>query len=102
MSGPSRPKPRKGENSMASMGWLAALLIFLGLELAFVSLTSLWFAAGALGAFITALAGGDMEIQLVVFTGVSFLTLILIRPAAFFINRHRKAGMEHENAAGFK
>lgn len=87
---------------MASIGWLVALLIFLGLELAFVSLTSLWFVAGAMGAFITELAGGNIEMQLVIFTAVSFLTLFLIRPAAFFISRHRKAGIDHEHAAGFK
>lgn len=87
---------------MAPLGWLAALLIFLGLELAFVSLTSLWFAAGALGAFFTALAGGSRELQLVVFAAVSFLTLILIRPAAFYISRRKKVGIDHENAAGLK
>lgn len=87
---------------MAPIGWLAALLIFMGLELAFVSLTSLWFAMGALGAFITALAGGDLEMQLVIFTAVSFLTIIVIRPAAFYLNRRKKAGVDHENAAGFK
>ena len=87
---------------MTSMGWLVLLLIFLGLELAFAALTSLWFAAGALGAFITALAGGSMELQLVIFTVVSFLALMLIRTAAFFIGSHRKAGANHENAAGFK
>lgn len=80
---------------MASVGWLVSFLVFLGVELAFRCLTSLWFAAGAAGAFAAALVGASMEQQLACFVAVSFLTLILIRPAAFLVNqyvtgRHRK------------
>ena len=42
---------------MLSVGWLVSFLIFLGVELAFGCLTSLWFAAGAIGGFAAALAG---------------------------------------------
>lgn len=82
---------------MTSLGWLVSFLVFLGVELAFRCLTSLWFAAGAAGAFILALTGASMEAQLGGFAAVSFLTFILIRPAAFFFNRHsigrhRRAG----------
>lgn len=82
---------------MTSLGWLVSFLVFLGVELAFRCLTSLWFAAGAAGAFIIALTGATMEQQLAGFVAVSFLTLILIRPAAFFLSRlgagrHRRAG----------
>lgn len=82
---------------MTSLGWLVSFLVFLGVELAFRCLTSLWFAAGAAGAFIIALTGASMEQQLAGFVAVSFLTLILIRPAAFFLSRchagrRRRAG----------
>ena len=83
---------------MASLGWLVSFLVFLGVELAFRCLTSLWFAAGAAGAFIIALTGASMEAQLAGFVAVSFLTLILIRPAAFLFNRHM-AG-RHRRAGG--
>ena len=49
---------------MASLGWLVSFLVFLGVEMAFCCLTSLWFAVGALGAFAVALTGGSMEQQL--------------------------------------
>lgn len=83
-------------------GWIAAFFLFLGLELAFVPLTSLWFAIGALGGWIAALAGGELEGQLAVFVAVSFLALILIRPWAFWISRRRKVGGDCEDTAGFK
>ena len=63
---------------MASLGWLVSFLVFLGVEMAFCCLTSLWFAVGALGAF----------------AAVSFLTLILIRPVAFLMGRHVKDGQK--------
>lgn len=85
---------------MASLGWLLAFLVFLGVELWFCCLTSLWFAAGAAGAFAISLGGASVEAQLAGFAAISFFTLILIRPAAFFIHRHvtlrhRRAGGKH-------
>lgn len=80
---------------MLSVGWLVSFLIFLGVELAFGCLTSLWFAAGAIGGFAAALAGLPMEAQLAVFVAVSFLTLILIRPLAFILGRLERAGGHH-------
>ena len=71
---------------MLSVGWLVSFLIFLGVELAFGCLTSLWFAAGAIGGFAA---------QLAVFVAVSFLTLILIRPLAFILGRRERAGGHH-------
>lgn len=80
---------------MASLGWLVSFLVFMGVELVFHCLTSLWFAAGALGAFAVAFMGGSMEQQLAGFVAISFLTLILIRPVAFLAGRHRRAGGKH-------
>lgn len=79
---------------MASLGWLVSFLVFMGVEMAFRCLTSLWFAVGALGAFAVALTGGSMEQQLAGFVAVSFLTLILIRPVAFLMGRHVKDGQK--------
>ena len=64
------------------MAWLIAFLCFLGLEAACRCLVSLWFCAGCLGAWLGGLAGVDLEGQLALFVAVSFLTLILLRPAA--------------------
>ena len=68
---------------MLSVGWLVSFLVFLGLELAFGCLTSLWFAAGAIGGFAAALAGLPMEAQLAVFVAVSFMLFLMVRPFAY-------------------
>lgn len=62
--------------------WLILLLLFAGLEAVTVGLTSIWFAAGALAALITALAGGPVGLQVVLFLVVSLLCLIAVRPLA--------------------
>lgn len=65
---------------MPSFYWLIVFLIFLAIEGLTVSLTSIWFAGGALGALIAGALGGDIQVQLVVFVAVSFLLLLLVRP----------------------
>lgn len=62
--------------------WLAALIALCAGEAATVGLVCIWFAAGALGAFLVALFGGHFWLQLIVFAAVSALALALIRPAA--------------------
>ncbi len=76
------------------MAWLFLFLCFLGLELAAGCLVSLWFCAGCLGAWLGGLAGVNFEGQLALFVALSFLTLILLRPAAFWLAgvRPRRCG----------
>ena len=62
--------------------WLAALIALCAGEAATAGLVCIWFAAGALGAFLAALFGGPFWLQLIVFAAVSALALALIRPAA--------------------
>ena len=72
---------------MAVIGWMAAFLLFLGLELAQRALTTLWFACGALAAAVAAFGLADIGVQLLWFVAVSFLALVLVRPAAFWVAR---------------
>ena len=60
--------------------WLIAMLVFLAVESASVSLVSVWFAAGALAALITALLGGELWLQIVLFIVVSGVALACLRP----------------------
>lgn len=69
------------------MTWLILFLCFLGLELAAGCLISLWFCVGCLGAWLGSLGGIALEGQLALFVSLSFLTLILIRPAAILAGR---------------
>ena len=65
-----------------SLFWLIALILFGVLEAVTVGLTSIWFAVGALAALVACAADAPMLVQVVVFLGVSFLTLLLVRPMA--------------------
>lgn len=64
------------------VAWLALLILFSVGEAITVGLTSVWFAVGALGALLCALAGGNMWLQIGVFLALSGLTLALVRPLA--------------------
>ena len=60
--------------------WFAAMVIFGIVEAATVALVSVWFMGGALGGMITALAGGEVWLQVTVFLVVSGLLLACLRP----------------------
>ena len=62
--------------------WLAAFVVFLAAEALTVSLTSIWFAGGALTALAVQVLGAGIRLQLAVFVAVSFLLFFLVRPAA--------------------
>lgn len=62
--------------------WLAAIVLFLILEAATVSLVSLWFAGGALAALIASALGATTAVQWIVFALVSGLLLALLWPLA--------------------
>ena len=74
-----------------SLFWLIAMVLFGVLEAVTVGLTSIWFALGALGALAAAAASAPVIVQIVVFLGVSFLTLLLVRPLAQrFVNDRKE------------
>ena len=59
--------------------WLVAVIVFLAVELSTVTLTSIWFAAGALGAIIVALLGGGLVLQVTVFLALAVILLFFLR-----------------------
>ncbi len=67
---------------MTSIYWLIAFVILVGIEIATMALTTIWFAGGAFVAFLLSLFGTPLEIQLAVFVVVSFVLLFLTRPFA--------------------
>ena len=75
---------------LPSAVWLIVLIVLVVGEAATVGLTFIWFAVGALGGLITAVLGGEIWMQVVVFLAVSALTLALVRPlAAQFLKTSR-------------
>lgn len=72
---------------MASVCWLIAFVVLVGIEAATMALTTIWFAGGALLAFALSLFGVSVEVQLAVFVIVSFVLLFFTRPwAAMYLN----------------
>lgn len=67
---------------MTSIYWLVAFVVLVGIEIATMALTTIWFAGGAFVAFLLSLFGTGLEVQLAVFVVVSFVLLFLTRPFA--------------------
>ncbi|MBR2046862.1 MAG: NfeD family protein [Agathobacter sp.] len=60
--------------------WLIMIIIFLGVELSTVTLTSIWFAAGALAAMLVAMFNGNVIVQVIAFLAVAFGLLYATKP----------------------
>ena len=75
---------------MNGIYWLIGMLILLGIEIVTLGLTTIWFAGGCLAAFVAAVAGAGLGIQLIVFFVVSLVLLFVTRPIAVkFFNEGR-------------
>ena len=66
----------------AAIIWLVLMIVFICAESATVSMTSLWFALGALVAMIASLLGAQLWLQVCLFVAVSAVLLWLLRPVA--------------------
>lgn len=62
--------------------WLVLMVVFLIAEAQSVTMVSLWFAAGALGALIAQLCGAELWLQIVIFFALSIVLLASLRPIA--------------------
>lgn len=77
---------------METIVWLILFILFLLIEIATLGLTTIWFAGGALVAFIAALLGLTLPVQLVCFFTISIIMLIFTRPVAVkYLNKQRVA-----------
>ena len=65
--------------------WLAAMVVFLAAEAMTVTLVSIWFAVGSLGAIVVALLGGGLMLQITVFLLLAILLLLSLRSV---VRRH--------------
>ncbi|MFR4439769.1 MAG: NfeD family protein [Hungatella sp.] len=80
---------------MASIYWLISFIVLIGIELLTMALTTIWFAGGALAAFLLSLFGASVEVQLTVFVVVSFILLFCVRSMAI---RHLNSKTTKTNA----
>ena len=73
------------------MAWLVLFVLLLIGEITSVALTSIWFAVGAIAAFVVSLFCEVLWVQILVFLLVSMVLLICMRPwANRFLNKNRE------------
>lgn len=80
---------------MYEIFWLVALGVLLLIEMITLGLTTIWFAAGALVAFLLALLNVSLTIQIGVFIVVSVVMLLFTRP---ILTKHLNANTTKTNA----
>ena len=70
--------------------WLVLLIICIGIEVATMGLTTIWFAGGALVAIFAAVVGAPIWLQAITFIVVSLVLLFFTRPMAVkYFNKDR-------------
>lgn len=81
---------------MEAIYWLLICVLLIGIELATMGLTTIWFAAGSFAAFIVANMGGNLFAQLLVLIIVSLILLYFTRPIVvkYLNNRTVKTNVE--------
>lgn len=87
---------------MESLGWLVLLVVLVGIEAATMGLYTIWFAGGALAAFLAALFGVSLMTQLIVFVVVSFILLYFTRPVLMRHINTKKVKTNVESIAGME
>ena len=76
---------------MQTVYWLAIFVILLIIEIITMGLTTIWFAFGALAAFLAGIFGLGTAAQIGVFLVVSIILLALTRPIAVkYFNKDRQ------------
>lgn len=75
---------------MATIVWLVIFIVMLGIEIATLGLTTIWFAGGALISMLVAAIGLPVYVQIPVFLVVSVILLLFTRPIAQkYFNKER-------------
>ncbi len=60
--------------------WAIAIIVFSILEAITAQLVSIWFVLGSIGGLITAICGGAIWLQIIIFVAISVITLLLTKP----------------------
>lgn len=73
---------------MDAILWLIVIVVCIVVEILTLGLTTIWFAGGALAAFVAALLSAPVWLQIVLFVLISAVMLLFTRPwAVRFINK---------------
>lgn len=80
--------------------WLLLTVVFVGVEIGTVGLTSIWFAGGALVALFAQLAGASVLWQIIIFIAVSAVLLTFVRPWSMKYFKPRLVKTNYETVLG--
>ncbi len=86
--------------SESTIIWIALSALFFIVEAATFNLISIWFAIGALAALIASAMNATTLVQLIIFTAVSLITLLLTRPLVRKITRKKKVATNSDRNIG--
>lgn len=70
--------------------WLLAIVAFVLIEIFTTQLVSIWFAGGALAAFIGCLAGAGQTVQWILFIAFSVFLLIITKPLVKKLTKNQR------------
>ncbi len=81
---------------MQTSYWLILFVVLLTVEIFTMGLTTIWFAAGALAAFLVGMLGLGLPVQAATFIVVSVILFVVTRPIAvrFFNQEREKTNVE--------
>lgn len=85
---------------MQSMGWLILLVILLIVEIITLGLATIWFAGGALVAFIFSLFLDNLLLEVILFLVVSLLLLYFTRPLVIKYFNPKRVKTNYEGIVG--
>lgn len=85
---------------MNSVYWLIVLAILIFIEIITLGLTTIWFAGGALIAFILSLFYDNLIVEIIVFIVVSILLLYFTRPIVLKYFNPKRVKTNYEGVIG--
>lgn len=85
---------------MEAITWIILLVVLLVVEIITLGLTTIWFAGGALIAFIAANLGAPIWLQIVLFLATSVALLLLTRPIAVKYLNQKRVKTNYEGIIG--
>lgn len=85
---------------MYSIYWLVAIIVLLLIEIFTLGLASIWFAGGALVAFLISLFSDNLILEIAAFIIVSFVLLYFTRPIAVKYFNSKRVKTNYESLEG--
>lgn len=85
---------------MLTIFWLILVAVMLIIEIITLGLTTIWFSLGAVAAAIAAGAGAPLWIQILLFSVVSVVIMILVRPFAMKVMDRNRTRTNIEEVIG--